>query len=390
MIAAIAESFIQKFCGKYLKNFGPENISISLSGTITLLKVEFRMEELNKFQLPYTPLKASINQIDLDLPLMIGSCFKVAVQGLLVVFSKGTNSLNDLRGEDMEVLVQSMIQNWIAFFYFSLLSLPNNAVDSNSAHGKKNAPKIFSKISTAEFENNHRMLDMFVVNLTDIHILVEECLVSHISRFSGFSVNSTFGLKIASLELRPPKPEEQTYYDGLSASNSTDSSKILTLKKFLKCSKLNVHFAGHNESDVIENLSFTAAFATNFQKNSPIVGPSFLSIVSDNIRIQITDEQLFFLSHFSQVLKTYFHNLRAKSRSVLCNQRFPSTITPSSPDGCRTRARMRWALVKKAVRVDWWKFADSLTESDLGGRLKWRSWFQMWRLAARFTTISCP
>jgi hypothetical protein len=122
MISSIAESFIQRVCGKYLKNFGPENIAIGVTGTITLSDIEIRTEEFNKFQLPYKPTKAVVEQIVLDLPFVLGGNFEASITGLYVVFSRDESGGPDLASDDCSFKIQSMIQNWIAFFYFSLLS----------------------------------------------------------------------------------------------------------------------------------------------------------------------------------------------------------------------------------------------------------------------------
>jgi hypothetical protein len=63
MFSSIAEDFIQKLCGKYLKNFSAENISIGVTGTIIIKDVQVRTDELVNFQLPYKPVRIFIGTL---------------------------------------------------------------------------------------------------------------------------------------------------------------------------------------------------------------------------------------------------------------------------------------------------------------------------------------
>ena len=53
-----------------------------------------------------------------------------------------------------------------------------------------------------------------------------------------------------------------------------------------------------------------------------------------------------------------------------------------TPEGSK-RARMRWALLRDAVRSDWWRYGNTLKE----GSIRWRAWFDVWRAAARYIAI---
>ena len=44
---------------------------------------------------------------------------------------------------------------------------------------------------------------------------------------------------------------------------------------------------------------------------------------------------------------------------------------------------MRWALLRDAIRADWWRYANFLK----GGSMRWRAWFDVWRAAARYIAI---
>jgi hypothetical protein len=44
---------------------------------------------------------------------------------------------------------------------------------------------------------------------------------------------------------------------------------------------------------------------------------------------------------------------------------------------------MRWALLRDSIKRDWWKYSSTLTE----GSIRWRAWFEQWRMAGRYTAL---
>ena len=348
---------------------------------VTLVNIEIRAEEFNRFQLPFSPENITIDSIEVDLPLILGSTFKVVIRGLSIHLKRSNST------DYHESVVQSMIQNWIAFFYFSLLSLSHGykAMRKNTIRGAHTN----SKLTGADLENYQRLFDQLMVHLHDIHIHLEDVLNSHIhpadsSSHSRHPAVMGYGLRIASLELRPPAAEDRDMFAAMNVSTINDS-KILVLKKVFKCSGLRVYCRKEtdlNSGNILEDLYFTAAFSVCFQKITQVFGPASLSINAENIHLHLTDEQLFAMNRVAQIFRTYFYDLRSQCRVSLCNQR--SSLLR---DDQIRRARMRWGLIRSAVRIDWWKFSDQLADSDVGGSIKWRSWFSIWRLAARYVAI---
>jgi len=269
-----------------------------------------------------------------------------------------------------------------------------------------------NKFTSPDLENGHKLFDRLVVHLHKLHFCIEDKVNSHINlcRSGSFDLVN-IGVMLTSLELRSPLHSEKTQFFSDDKSTETFNiigSRVLNVQKVLKCVGLRVYSKrrivadsidtqSQTENDLIlHDLSFTAAFAAGFQKNTQIFGPSTLKFVSDSIRLHISDDQMFVIHHIAQVLRTYFYNLRSKSRLAMSNQKPPPSSVSSTSDGVdqllsceirKRRARMRWALIRKAVQIDWWQFTDSLAENDVGGSLKWRSWFKIWRLAARYVAI---
>lgn len=118
MIASLAESLIQRFCGRYLKNFSSSNVSISVTGTITLKDVELRLDSFADVQLPYAPRRCFIGEssstfnvwsippnnfmiigkLKADLPLVIGGNFDIYVSDVFLLLSRkdeGEDIYND-------------------------------------------------------------------------------------------------------------------------------------------------------------------------------------------------------------------------------------------------------------------------------------------------------
>lgn len=47
------------------------------------------------------------------------------------------------------------------------------------------------------------------------------------------------------------------------------------------------------------------------------------------------------------------------------------------------RAQLRWAMIRDGIKKDWWKYASTLTE----GSIRWRAWFEQWRMAGRYVLL---
>jgi hypothetical protein len=40
-------------------------------------------------------------------------------------------------------------------------------------------------------------------------------------------------------------------------------------------------------------------------------------------------------------------------------------------------------MIRDNIKKDWWKYTENLTE----GSMRWRSWFSMWRVAAKYVAL---
>ena len=119
MFSSIAEGFIQKLCGKYLKNFSSDNVSIGVTGIITIKDIQVKTDELVDFQLPYKPASIFIGTLYADLPFVSGGNFDVKMSDVLIVVEKRGENLAELHPYE----VQRALQMWIGAFYLNLANL---------------------------------------------------------------------------------------------------------------------------------------------------------------------------------------------------------------------------------------------------------------------------
>jgi hypothetical protein len=161
MFSSIAEGYIQKLCGKYLKNFSSENISIGVTGTVTITDIQIRTDELLNFQLPYKPVRIYIGTLYADLPFVSSGNFDIRVSDVLVVVEKCDQDLCDIH----PYILQRALQMWIGAFYFSM------------AH---NHDQKIGGIASSEIEYFQRLIDRLCVTIESFHFRVEEIFTAHI------------------------------------------------------------------------------------------------------------------------------------------------------------------------------------------------------------------
>jgi hypothetical protein len=83
---SLVENIVKRFCGRYLKNFSAENVSIGVAGSVSLSHVELKLDSFVDLQLPYQPSRAFIGSLRVDLPLTIGGNFDVHLADVFLLF----------------------------------------------------------------------------------------------------------------------------------------------------------------------------------------------------------------------------------------------------------------------------------------------------------------
>jgi hypothetical protein len=375
MFSSLAEGFIQKFCGRYLKNFNSDNISIGITGTITIKNVQIKTEELVNFHLPYRPALIFIGNVYLDLPFVSGGNFDVRVSDVLIVGEKIGDNVVDF-------ILHRSLQMWIAAFYFGI-------ANSNV--------KIKQSVSSSEIEYIQKLIDRLCVTVENLHFRVEEVFTDHIPCPIDEEI-ICLGVIVKKVELRPPSSQELSEDSSAECVWNTvgDTRTTRIINKLYKCSGISVYCnreegigstvdsqlsgefvrkqSWHREKGrMLAETCFTAKMCGAYQRTNLVFGPVTLSIKIDKLDIKVTDEQLLFLSSILLAFDTHVSKLQLRCQLSLCT----SAVEVSR------RARMRWKVLKDVIRTDWWRYANTLND----GCIRWRVWYDIWRQCARYTAI---
>ena len=303
MFSSLADGFIQKVCGKYLKNFSSENISISVTGTVTITDIQIRTDELLHFQLPYKPVSIFIGTLYADLPFVSGGNFDVRASDVLVVVEKNDQNLADLH----PYVLQRALQMWIGAFYFSLA----NTKDL----------KVVQSVSSGEIEYIQKLIDRLCVTIDSFHFRVEEVFTAHVPSPIG-EESVCFGSMVTKLEMRPPTQQElnEVNSSGKPLWNTNgDTRSTSIIHKLTKCLGISIYCAREecigniadkqlNRSFVKKNwykrekgrildlMNVTTRFSGAYQRTNLVFGPVTLGISLDGADFNVTDEQISFIS----------------------------------------------------------------------------------------------
>lgn len=378
MFSSIVEGFLQRFCGRYLKNFGPQNVSVSVTGTITLTNVQIKTEELINFQLPYKPVRAFIGSLHLDLPLVMSTSFDLRLADVLIVVERNAENV----AMD-SATAHKAIQMWIGAFYFTLL----------------HTESLKQNITSNELEYSQRLLDRLSISIQNVHLRVEDMFTAHVPCPIGRELMA-LGIIIGNLTFRPPTSAE---IDDSNVWVYPSSPASLVINKSLELTELSVYCYREeplgNISDEELNLelvrahcylrkagtilgptSLTARASATFNKASQIFGPVVLQAAVQGLDVRVSDEQIVFLCEFVTLFDRNVHVLQTRSRIGL--RKITSAAPLAGPES-RRRAKYHWSLIRDSIKIDWWKYASALKE----GSIRWRAWFEVWRYVARYVAL---
>lgn len=79
MLSFLLEKFVRRLCGRWLRNFSAENLSVSLGGTVAFEDLWLNTNELGKMMLPYEPVAAHAARLTLELPLSLSGAVTLTV-----------------------------------------------------------------------------------------------------------------------------------------------------------------------------------------------------------------------------------------------------------------------------------------------------------------------
>ena len=308
MFASIAESFIQRFFGRYLKKFDSSNISIGVTGIITISNVQLRTDELVNFQLPYKPVSIFVGKIYADLPFVSGGNFDVRISDVLVVVEKNNTDLSNLH----PFVLAKALQLWIGALYFAV---------GNSDM------RVGQSISSVDVEYIQRLVDRLCLTIENCHYRMEEVYTAHVPCPIG-NESMCLGAIISRIEIRPPTSQELQDDRNKHTATATgkpmfntdgDTRSTRVMNKWIKFSKISAycvredclgtvpddqltlefvrkHCWHRDKGRLVGPVEITAAVSVVYQRANLVFGPINVNVMIDDIDVRITDEQLAYLT----------------------------------------------------------------------------------------------
>ena len=141
------------------------------------------------------------------------------------------------------------------------------------------------------------------------------------------------------------------------------------------------------QSDMLSNVCVTTKLKVNYQRLNQVFGPLRMHTQIKGLDLRINDAQMAFITHFAVVLDTHMYSLKQKClrNCLTCAGSGFRTLSKEGQkvEDKRRRAQLRWQLVRQSVRRDWSKYTSTLKE----GALRWRAWFNEWRICARYVAL---
>lgn len=191
---SLAENLIKRLCGRYLKDFSAANVQIGVTGTITVRDVQVNVEEFKNFQLPVHLVSILLGTMTIDLPILVGSNFDIAISDVIILSDEAVSTETDI-GLCDEQTIHRALQMWIGAFYFSLAAEGDMKVavylpTSISIVHPTNALKSISAqmVTSSDVDYTFGMLNRFKLTLTNVHFRIEDKFKSHISQQSGETI----------------------------------------------------------------------------------------------------------------------------------------------------------------------------------------------------------
>jgi len=97
-----------------------------------------------------------------------------------------------------------------------------------------------------------------------------------------------------------------------------------------------------------------------------------------NINVTLNDELLAYATNVIDTLYGYARRLQLSSRGKLCQ-----ALTTTNDIDTKRRAKLRWRMIRDSIRQDMWRYSKLLID----GSIRWRLWFEQWRLASRYIAL---
>eukprot|EP01034_Spumella_vulgaris_P021313 gene21313-27343_t len=209
-------------------------------------------------------------------------------------------------------------------------------------------------------------------HLLNVHIRIEEPFKAHFTTENQSELMCT-GIVIDRLEIRPVTPVEKTASPHLYLATNPKTSLVKHALTLGQVCNFHYHREGGN---ILEPLSFTLSFSGGFQKMTQVFGPIVIDLHTESVDVNVTDEQTFYVYNLIHSIKDHMYRLQSNAWVAFAK-------SPLLGVDRKRLARLRWDMVRKSIKVDWQKYTSKLRD----GNMKWRAWFETWRLAGRYVAL---
>lgn len=317
MFASIAESFIKKYAGKYLKNFNSDQISINLS-TIHIGNFEIKTEEIRKIKIPYKPSRIFVGDLSADLSFFIGGNFEIKIKDILIILDK-----EDVNIKENPLKVIEALESILSIIYMTTFSSEDN--------------ESLPHQSFTEIDSLQRMLDRLIISVENIHIRVEEEFEGHIPNSLGKEFMCS-GIFLERLAFITPGNKELVNKPNYFLSKSIKD--VLVLNKQMIIEGLSVYCMRDipwlspeedpnvtilltkddikrdlfidpcpSKGFILSKTNFTLSISIGYQRRNRVFGPIKIDLNNDMFCLAVNDEQLMYLMMVIECVKGYFMRL---------------------------------------------------------------------------------
>lgn len=214
MLTSFIEARIREVCGRYIKDFRSESLTLTVGGLLTLLDIEINVEELDRLPILYKPTFAYLGRVEAQIPLVIGGKIEARISDVIVMVSKG----DEEAAAPSEV--HRALQTWISMMYMYCFNT-EGASQSN--------------IPSSKVKDLQVWLDVLSVSISNVHVRVEDSCRTHIPCNAEKDSMCT-GLLLSRLEILSPSAAEcsdDPFYSQLASSGKSMHSTI-TIQKAVK------------------------------------------------------------------------------------------------------------------------------------------------------------
>jgi hypothetical protein len=214
MLTSFIEARIREICGRYIKDFRSDSLTLTVGGLLTLSDIEINADELDRLPILYKPSFAYVGSVEVQIPLVIGSKIEARVSDVILMVSKGDEEA--ATPSEVHQALQTLISMMYIYFF------------NTEGASQSNIPS--SKVKDLQV-----WLDVLSVSISNVHVRVEDNCKTHIPCNAEKDSMCT-GLLLSRLEVLSPTAAESSvdpFYTQLASSGKSMHSMI-TIQKAVK------------------------------------------------------------------------------------------------------------------------------------------------------------